>query len=114
MRILFDSKNRIFKEPFGTVSEGQACTLNVHSPAQVGCLRAECILRPDDGGETVVVPMSCTAEKGPGHGPENLDSGISSNPDRTLPKCSSSSDLSFVNCKMKGWPTDFSSSLQCR
>ena len=64
MRILFDSKDRIFKDPFGTLSVGQACTLNVHIPAQVGCVKAECILRPDDGGETVVVPMSCTGEKG--------------------------------------------------
>lgn len=57
---------------------------------------------------------ACTVEKALGHGPENLDSGISSDPDKALPSCSSSSDLSFVNCKMKGWPTDLSSSLQCK
>ena len=64
MRILFDSQKKEFKTPFGTLSVGQACTLNVHIPAQVGCVKAECILRPDDGGEAVVVPMTCTEERG--------------------------------------------------
>ncbi len=64
MRILFDSKKKEFKTPFGTLSTGQSCTLNIHIPTQVGCIKAECILRPDDGGETVTVPMFCTEERG--------------------------------------------------
>lgn len=64
MRILFDSKKTNFKTPFGTVVVGQSCTLNVHIPAQVGCIKAECIFCPDDGGENLVVPMYCTEEKG--------------------------------------------------
>ena len=64
MRILFDSKKKDFKTPFGTLSVGQLCTLNVHIPKQVGCIKAECVLHPDDGGETVAVPMCCTEEKG--------------------------------------------------
>lgn len=64
MRILYDSKKSMFKTPFGTLSQGQECTLHVHIPTDVGAVKAECILTPDDGGTPVSVPMLCTEKKG--------------------------------------------------
>ncbi len=67
MRILFDSKELIYKDPFGTLVPGQTCTLRVHVPTTVGAVRAECILTCDDGSEVSTVPMACTAQKGAYH-----------------------------------------------
>ncbi len=64
MRILFDSKKAIYKTPFGTLSVGQECTLHIHIPADVGAVKSECILTPDDGGEAVRVLMTCTEKRG--------------------------------------------------
>ena len=35
MRILFDSKETIFKTPFGTLCQGQECQLHIHIPSTV-------------------------------------------------------------------------------
>ena len=47
MRILFDSKELCYKEPFGTLTPGQVCTLHIHIPASVGTVRVECVLELD-------------------------------------------------------------------
>ena len=65
MRILFDSRNPLYKTPFGTVTEGQPCTLNIHVPAAVKARQVSCILTPDDGGEVVRVTMEKSREAGP-------------------------------------------------
>ncbi len=57
MRILFDSKKTMFKEPFGTLSQGQNCTLHIHIPSNVGTVSCHCVLTPDDGSKQVIVPM---------------------------------------------------------
>ena len=57
MRILFDSKKSMFKEPFGTLAAGQNCTLHIHIPSDVGAVQCQCLLFADDGSETVTVPM---------------------------------------------------------
>ena len=59
MRILFNSKQKLFKDPFGTLTPGQRCTLNIHIPTDVGAMEAMCILCPDDGGPALEVPMTC-------------------------------------------------------
>ena len=64
MRILFDSKKSIYKTPFGTLSAGQECTLNIHIPGDVGAIQTHCILTPDSGGEPISVPMFCSAQEG--------------------------------------------------
>ena len=64
MRILFDSKKLIFKDPFGTLTPGQKCTLNIHIPQTVGAVKAQCVLSPDEGGEPVVVEMLCSGKVG--------------------------------------------------
>ncbi len=51
MRILFDSKQLIYKDPFGTLSQGQSCQLHLHIPCSVGAVKAECIFELD--GSTV-------------------------------------------------------------
>ena len=58
MRILFDSKNTIYKNPFGTLTPDQTCQLHIHIPTSVGALRAECVLQRDSDGLTVTVPMT--------------------------------------------------------
>ena len=58
MRILFDSKKTTFKDPFGTLVPEQVCTLHIHIPSAVQALEAECVLCPDDGSETLRVPMT--------------------------------------------------------
>ncbi len=63
MRILFDSQKSMFKEPFGTLSQGQSCTLRIHIPSSVGTVRAECILDADDGSRQVVVTMEKVSVK---------------------------------------------------
>ena len=35
MRILYDSKQSIYKTPFGTLTPGQECTMNIHIPSTV-------------------------------------------------------------------------------
>ena len=49
MRILFDSKKEEHKFPFGCVTPGQECKLNIHIPVSVGTTKVECILQQEDG-----------------------------------------------------------------
>ena len=49
MRILYDSKQSMYKTPFGTLVPGQTCTLHIHIPASVRATRVLCILNYDDG-----------------------------------------------------------------
>lgn len=49
MRILFDSKQLIYKSPFGTLTPEQTCTLHIHVPLAVQANRVECILCHPDG-----------------------------------------------------------------
>ena len=44
MRILYDSKNTMFKNPFGTLVPGQECKLHVHVPASVRATSVTCEL----------------------------------------------------------------------
>ena len=49
MRILFDSKQEIFKTPFGVLAPGEKCTLHVHIPAAVQTRAAQIVLCGQDG-----------------------------------------------------------------
>ncbi len=57
MRILFDSKQLAFKNPFGTLTPGQSCTLCVHIPASVEATRVVCCLQREDGTHLPPVEM---------------------------------------------------------
>ncbi len=49
MRILYNSRDLQFKDPFGTLVPGQSCRLRIHIPSHVKASRVECeIIHPDD------------------------------------------------------------------
>ena len=57
MRILYDSKQLQFKDPFGTLVPGQACTLNIHIPSSVQTTAVECIFTREDGSPAMSVGL---------------------------------------------------------
>ncbi len=65
MRILFDSKQIRFKDPFGTLTPGQSCTLNIHIPCAVGTTEVECILNHEHGATAKTIPMGYRMKDGP-------------------------------------------------
>ena len=64
MRILFDSKQPIFKDPFGCLTPGQNCTLHIHVPTTVQATDVQCIFNNEDGSHAFTVPMRRNAVKG--------------------------------------------------
>ena len=64
MRILYDSKKSIYKSPFGTLTPGQSCTLNVHIPVTVGTVSAECMFCREDGAPAFSIPMVRAESRG--------------------------------------------------
>ena len=58
MRILFDSKQLTFKDPFGTLVPGQNCTLHIHIPVTVQTTAVECLISQEDGAPALTVPMT--------------------------------------------------------
>ena len=64
MRILFDSKKLTFKDPFGTLTPGQVCRLNIHIPHEVGAIKARCLIFADGSGEPLVAELVCTKTVG--------------------------------------------------
>ena len=64
MRILFDSKKTVFKDPFGTLTPGQVCRLHIHVPHEVGAVKARCLIFADGSGEPLVAEMVCTKTVG--------------------------------------------------
>ena len=51
MRILFDSKNEIYKSPFGCLTCGETCRICVHIPPTAQAVGAECVFCYEDGRE---------------------------------------------------------------
>ncbi len=64
MRILFDSKKTIFKDPFGTLTTGQNCTLNIHIPSGVQAVKVECVFTHENGSFAFCVPMTYAMKRG--------------------------------------------------
>ena len=64
MRILFDSKQPLYKDPFGTLAPGQKCTLNIHIPATVQATAVECVINCENGTLAKKVPMAYQMKKG--------------------------------------------------
>ncbi|MBO5323010.1 MAG: glycoside hydrolase family 13 protein [Oscillospiraceae bacterium] len=64
MRILFNSKDTQFKEPFGTLIPRQECTLRIHIPATVQATKVECVILNEDHSPAKTVPMSFQFKKG--------------------------------------------------
>ena len=64
MRILYDSKQLIHKNPFGTLVPGQECSLKIHIPSNVQATRVECVLQYPDGSEALTVRLEYQMKKG--------------------------------------------------
>ena len=65
MRILFDSKLPQFKTPFGCLTPGQDCTLNIHIPSTVQAVNVTVILNYEHGQTAQLIPMEPAGKKGP-------------------------------------------------
>ena len=65
MRILFDSKKQIYKEPFGCVTPGERCTLRIHIPQSVGTTAVFCRLSREDGSPLTDHSLSFLEDRGP-------------------------------------------------
>ncbi len=64
MRILYDSKQLQFKSPFGTLTPGQTCTLQIHVPHTVQAKSVECILQAENGTHVQTVTMDYAKKLG--------------------------------------------------
>jgi len=64
MRILYDSKKLQHKDPFGTLTPSETCTLNIYVPQSVGAQKVECLIRKDGNHDETAVAMLPTETKG--------------------------------------------------
>ena len=64
MRILFNSKDTQFKEPFGTLIPDQECTLRIQIPATVRTTQVNCMILNEDHSLALTVPMTLQLKKG--------------------------------------------------
>ena len=64
MRILFDSKQLQFKDPFGTLVPGQACKLQIHIPATVQATKVDCMFTFEDGSPAFSALLTRQFQKG--------------------------------------------------
>ena len=65
LRILFNSRNASYKEPFGTVTPEQLCTLRVQIPEHCQTREATCRLLREDGSLHTEVPLQRIAVQSP-------------------------------------------------
>ena len=65
MRILFDSQQIQYKNPFGTLEPDQECTLTIHIPSSVQATRVECIINHENGSHAMNVLFTFRMKKGP-------------------------------------------------
>ncbi len=64
MRILYDSKLLAHKDPFGTLTPGQKCKLNIHIPVSVQTTKVVCSLNREDGQGDSVFPLEYRMKRG--------------------------------------------------
>ena len=65
MRILFDSQEAKYKIPFGTLSQGELCTLNIHIPCSVQATKVTCILDFENGEPGITATLYKDRTEGP-------------------------------------------------
>ncbi len=65
MRILFDSQEAKYKTPFGTLSQGELCALNIHIPCSVQATKVECILDFENGESGLTATLTKDRTEGP-------------------------------------------------
>ena len=64
MRILYDSKQLLYKDPFGTLTPGQVCTLHIHVPSSVQAGKVTCILNYENGRNAQTVSLHRQSTRG--------------------------------------------------
>ncbi len=64
MRILFDSKQPQFKSPFGCITPGEACRLNIHVPDTAMATGVQCVICYENGQEAFRMNMTQTRREG--------------------------------------------------
>ena len=64
MRILYNSKDLQFKDPFGTLVPGQECTLTIHIPSTVQASSVDCLFSREDGTPAFSCRMEMRMQKG--------------------------------------------------
>ncbi len=64
MRILFDSKQLIHKDPFGTLVPKQSCTLRIHIPSEVQASQVTCLFQRPDGSHALTAALTYQMKKG--------------------------------------------------
>ena len=64
MRILYNSKDTQFKDPFGTLRPGEICTLRIHIPSSVQAQKVECVILNQDHSPALTVDMPYQFKKG--------------------------------------------------
>ena len=67
MRILYDSKQLLFKDPFGTLVPEQTCKLHIHIPGSVGACQVQCILERENGTPEAAIPLTFSKVRGAYH-----------------------------------------------
>ena len=65
MRILYDSKKKQHKTPFGPLAANQSCTLTVHVPSTVQATMVSCIINRDFGNHAMNVDLPFVKKEGP-------------------------------------------------
>ena len=64
MRILYDSKQTLFKDPFGSLIPEQRCTLSIHIPATVHTTQVRCIVNRENGEHYGDFPLEYRMKRG--------------------------------------------------
>ena len=64
MRILYDSKLSTYKTPFGTLTPGEVCTMNIHIPSTVQATRVQLELLHHDHAPYRPYDFEFAAKKG--------------------------------------------------
>ena len=67
MRILFDSKDRAFKDPFGPVRAGEPCRFALLIPQSCGATEVSLMVREDEEGPLEAFPLALREEAGEYH-----------------------------------------------
>lgn len=65
MRILFNSRKKEFKDPFGTLTPEQPCVLHIHIPTSVRTTFVECMVCYENHDHAFSVPFEAAGKQGP-------------------------------------------------
>lgn len=64
MRILFDSKQQKYKDPFGTLTPDQPCRIQIRIPNSVPVTKVQCIVQRENGEAYQEFPLERRAKEG--------------------------------------------------